>query len=937
MNHTAHRRVPLKLVNTIWTIGLALSLLVGLPQPTIAASQQAAAAFERLSSAHPGIMAYEEGGKIVRIYGSAFGGGSSVENAAAAFVAEHAGVFGARYDDLTSGSLLRDGRATQPAMPDRQAGGFKFTIAYYTQHRGGVPVFGSDLRILVKNTAGFPIVLAASALRELGDFVPGSPDPSAHDLGKQSVHADHSSLVEFTEPKTVIWAGINDESVRPVLALVFEGSNDSPEKWLFVTDAKTGAVLYEENQLIFEDVTGNVSGYATEGSGAEQCEDEPLTAMPYARVNIGPAFSYSDINGDFVISNPGTSLVTVQSPVRGQYFWVYNSAGASTVLMQSVMPPGPANFVHNPANTEQTRAEVNGYIQSNVVRDFTLAHNPSYPVVSTQVEFPVYVNRNDGYCPGNAWYDQIEQSLNFCLAASGYPNTAWSSVIHHEYGHHLVEMAGSGQDQYGEGMGDVMSVIILDDSQLGLGFFGSCSQALRTADNTMQYPCSDEAHACAPLLSGCVWSTRNELVVTNPSTYREILGDLAVNSILLHTGSTITPQITIDWLTLDDDDANLNNGTPHHAEICAGFGAHNMDCPELVYISFSYPEGRPELMDPYQPTGFKVVANPGASSPVQGTGTLHYSVDGGAFQNFPMTELVANEYEAVLPASGCLSRIKWYVSVQAESGGTIYDPAGAPSIVYSVVVATGMSAFFEDNFQTNQGWTESGSASAGRWQRGVPAGGGDRGDPPTDYDGSGQCFLTGNAYGDSDIDGGSTTLTSPTFDLNGLEASIRYARWYSNYWGATPYTDTMVVGISSDGGVNWTQVERIGPTADEQAAGGWYEHEFFVSDFVTPTSNIKIRFIASDLGDGSVVEAAVDAIAVTTFECVSFVCGDADGSLFVDIDDVVYLITHIFAGGPAPNPLEAGDVDCSGFVDIDDVVYLITNIFAGGPAPCADC
>jgi hypothetical protein len=74
-----------------------------------------------------------------------------------------------------------------------------------------------------------------------------------------------------------------------------------------------------------------------------------------------------------------------------------------------------------------------------------------------------------------------------------------------------------------------------------------------------------------------------------------------------------------------------------------------------------------------------------------------------------------------------------------------------------------------------------------------------------------------------------------------------------------------------------------------------------------------------------------------------YICGDANGSggdPAVDIDDVVYLINYIFAGGPAPEPVEAGDADCSGGdvpIDIDDVVYLINYIFAGGPAPCADC
>jgi hypothetical protein len=63
-------------------------------------------------------------------------------------------------------------------------------------------------------------------------------------------------------------------------------------------------------------------------------------------------------------------------------------------------------------------------------------------------------------------------------------------------------------------------------------------------------------------------------------------------------------------------------------------------------------------------------------------------------------------------------------------------------------------------------------------------------------------------------------------------------------------------------------------------------------------------------------------------------CGDADASGAVDIDDVVYLIAYIFTGGPEPEPYESGDADCSGGVDIDDVVYLINYIFSGGNAPC---
>jgi len=68
------------------------------------------------------------------------------------------------------------------------------------------------------------------------------------------------------------------------------------------------------------------------------------------------------------------------------------------------------------------------------------------------------------------------------------------------------------------------------------------------------------------------------------------------------------------------------------------------------------------------------------------------------------------------------------------------------------------------------------------------------------------------------------------------------------------------------------------------------------------------------------------------------VCGDADGSGGVDIDDVVYLINYIFSGGPEPVPdVCVGDADGSGGVDIDDVVYLISYIFSGVPEPVDDC
>jgi hypothetical protein len=66
-------------------------------------------------------------------------------------------------------------------------------------------------------------------------------------------------------------------------------------------------------------------------------------------------------------------------------------------------------------------------------------------------------------------------------------------------------------------------------------------------------------------------------------------------------------------------------------------------------------------------------------------------------------------------------------------------------------------------------------------------------------------------------------------------------------------------------------------------------------------------------------------------------CGNVNGDTEIDISDIVYLVSYIFGGGPAPDPFADGDTDCSGAVDVDDAVYLVVYVFGSGPEPCAAC
>ncbi|HVP56802.1 MAG TPA: FlgD immunoglobulin-like domain containing protein, partial [bacterium] len=127
-----------------------------------------------------------------------------------------------------------------------------------------------------------------------------------------------------------------------------------------------------------------------------------------------------------------------------------------------------------------------------------------------------------------------------------------------------------------------------------------------------------------------------------------------------------------------------------------------------------------------------------------------------------------------------------------------------------------------------------------------------------------KCFITANFprnYGVDvgDVDGGKTTLTSPQVNLSQYaSAHLRYARWYTNDTGSGAHDDVWRVDISSDSGATWTSLENTG--AAERA---WVLKAFNLGDYGALTDKVLVRFVASDFGQESTVEAGVDDIEIT--------------------------------------------------------------------------
>jgi hypothetical protein len=63
--------------------------------------------------------------------------------------------------------------------------------------------------------------------------------------------------------------------------------------------------------------------------------------------------------------------------------------------------------------------------------------------------------------------------------------------------------------------------------------------------------------------------------------------------------------------------------------------------------------------------------------------------------------------------------------------------------------------------------------------------------------------------------------------------------------------------------------------------------------------------------------------------------GDADNNGILNIDDVLFLINHLFAGGRAPSSPCRADVNGDGSADVTDVFFLVNYLFSGGPPPPA--
>jgi Zn-dependent metalloprotease len=637
--------------------------------------------------------------------------------------------------------------------------------------------------------------------------------------------------------------------------------------WVTHVDAHTGKILWRYNDIDFaySGPTSTVVQYLN------YCDGSVPMTLPYLRINVsGVGTAISDVHGNWSIAGTGGAR-TVTSDLYGPYVDVNNIQGSQAAFTGTAQEDTPFTVSFLDANARKDERDV--FDAVNDVHDFFETFAPGFAYTNTRIT--ANVNRSST-C--NAYWDG---TINFYMAGGGCANTGeMQQVVHHEFTHGVQNaiLGQQGDQGLGEGNADICGNLMTQDPIIGRGFYtGNCTSGIRNSLNTLRYPgdvIGVEIHAAGQVIAGFNWDS----MVLLQAQYGESIGTWMSaqrwhnGRVLMHP--TTQPDQVLATFIADDDNGNLDDGTPNHAIFCQAATNHGFTCPAILVGVYITHDGHPYSGDRivgYNIRGTIISLPVGVGSIVPGSVLAHYRVDGGSFNDVPMTATGnPDEYGATIPAQPYGSIVEYYMTADDNLGHSGSSPQTAPTELHYFQV----NDTFADAMETVTAWkvgATDDNASTGVWTRVDPIGttstSGFQAQPEDDHTAAPgtMCFVTGQGTvgggpGEADVDGGKTTLFSPRFDLNdATDVAVSYWKWYSNNRGNDPGTDYWRVGVSNDGGTTWTAIENTTASTTE----AWVEVAFDLATYIATPNIVQFRFVAEDVSPGSLVEAGVDDFLLT--------------------------------------------------------------------------
>ncbi|MCB9915282.1 MAG: hypothetical protein H6828_09050 [Planctomycetes bacterium] len=745
----------------------------------------------------------------------------------------------------------------------------------FRQEVAGVPVEGGALNVLL-GADGRLLALQSTALPDAAGLATRPALDAARALERAAeVFADQVGVAgrASAAPRRALRrhaTGAKSREARLAWAcdLRWELPGALPEVRRVWIDARDGATLACESLVHQLDVSGTLLANASPGLLPDEFAnpEQPLP-VPYAEVDGGAAgVAITDADGRFVF--PGASgPLSVVARFRGPFSDVYNDAGSEHVLAASIS--GADNVLTmNPSAFSSITAQANAQRHIGRLRDWIRAVNPA----DDTADFVATASCNIALAC-NAFYDGTQ--VGFYHAGGACPNTSYSTIVVHEMGHWLNDRygTGNGADGMGEGNADVFALYLNDTPLLGANFYGTGSGSLRTGLNTRPFcgdtnpGCHGEVHVDGEPWMGAAWKIVEELSAAYGASEADRISDaLFLGWMNAFDQQGLRSIIETQWLTLDDDDGNVDNGTPHWAQLDTGFrrqGFPGFDVAPLTVTNVTELADTLDELGPYE-VGADVASVLGANV---AWAELRYRASGDAgWSSTPMTWRGGARWSGELPGTPSPAALRYYVEAGDDQGRTATWPKDAPADARVFRVGA-LVPFWTDDFEVDRGWTHAsfGDTANGSddWQRGAPQG--LAGDPSAAASGT---QVWGNDLGVGGMNGAYQPnvhlwLRSPAIDCSGaVGVTLRYARWLTVEEGLFDQAR-----IAVDGHEVWTNPAN-GATLDD----AWATHEVDLSSWADGDASVVLEFSLRADGDDEFGGWTLDDVELWRVAPVSTVC-----------------------------------------------------------------
>ncbi len=704
----------------------------------------------------------------------------------------------------------------------------------FVQRTGGRRVVGGQVSFRFKRDRLF--VIASEALPDVQVDVPRTRLAAAT-LRVRATAALRTALDLPTAPVTAP----GDDVVLPLVAtagvlgyrvavpMTIDGGADG--KYLAYIDPATAGVIAVEQQNLY--ATGTL---LYKGVDRHPLRGRIDRAVRTAHVAVDGVATTTGVDG-------AVTAGTVTTGVVGDLVEIQNK-GATTTLAsaQLALAPGGQAVWDATANGEDD-AQVVTYLAVNTVKDFVRTHvDAQMPGLDMPIKALVNIPKS---C--NAFYDG--DAINFFAASMQCQNTGViDDVIFHEFGHALhhaeiIDGVGRFDGAMSEGAADFLGSSITNDSGLGRGLFYN-EEPLREIDppaDEFRWPDDiGEIHGTGRIFAGAFWDLRKALIAQYGDTAGPALA-IKLYVAALRRASSI-PTSFVEVLAADDDDGNLDNGTPNECAIRAAFGRHGLrsasgsvDAPATLATS-----------DPSAPVAFRVsglsARCPAADAidrailiwvpsytrvPAAGSTQMTQTAPGVFTGSVPLPESDVVYYSAhILFADGTTLTL-------ADNLGDRYY-----SLWQGETVPLYCTSFDTDPFA--EGWhaaTSDGSASPWAWA--VPDGNPD--DPPAAYTGS-HVLMQAGRYAKAIT----TYVVMPQLDIGQWsDVHLQYRRWLAVEDSEFDKARIMVDGLQA--WVNGT-ASRGDSSSFHTIDKEWRFHDVRVSGYVQGTK-IDVAFeLAADPG-----------------------------------------------------------------------------------------